>query len=176
MKKFISGVLVGAILCLFVGVYAADINQFVAARATFPVLVNGKTFVTDKPIVVISGSTYMPLKAIGDVLGVKVLWNSVLSRVEVGEAIIPAPSVVPVSSIVDKIKAQAAKDWPNDYNMQLYQIKSETEAYNKIQALPGTADYNIAILNKAITDWPDNYQMQLYQYDSELKAYKELTN
>lgn len=43
-----------------------------------------KKFESDKPIVAIEGSTYLPLKAIGDVLGVPVQWNEKLRRVEVG--------------------------------------------------------------------------------------------
>lgn len=80
MKKFVSGVVAGAILTGSVG-YAA---QYIAETATFKVMVNGKEFVSDKPTVAIDGSTYLPLKAIGEVLGVPVAWNADLNQVEVG--------------------------------------------------------------------------------------------
>jgi len=83
MKKVILGIIIGILLMTFTTVYAA--TQFTAHLATFEVFVNGEKFVSDKPIVVIDGSTYLPLKAIGEVLGVSVKWNSELSRVEVGE-------------------------------------------------------------------------------------------
>jgi hypothetical protein len=83
MKKFISGLLIGLIVAFSASVFAAT---YTAYTATFPVLVNGNIFTSDKPIVVINGSTYMPLKAIGEVLGVNVLWNADLKRVEVGQA------------------------------------------------------------------------------------------
>ena len=80
MKKFVSGMLAGAVLAGTVAFGA----QYVADTATFKVLVNGKEFNSDKPIVAIEGSTYLPLKAIGEALGVPVQWNEELKQVEVG--------------------------------------------------------------------------------------------
>lgn len=84
MKKvFANGFILGAIL--FGSLTAFATTNYQAITATFPVLVNGKTLTTDKPIVVIDGSTYLPLKAIGEALGVGVNWNNDLKRVEIGE-------------------------------------------------------------------------------------------
>lgn len=44
-----------------------------ALVATFPILVNGEKISTDKPAVVIDGSTYLPLKALGQALNVDYL-------------------------------------------------------------------------------------------------------
>ena len=82
MKKFVSGMLAGAVLAGTVAFGA----QYVADTATFKVLVNGKEFNSDKPIVAIEGSTYLPLKAIGEALGVPVQWNAELKQVEVGNS------------------------------------------------------------------------------------------
>lgn len=82
MKKFVSGMLAGTILAGTVAFGA----QYVADTATFKVLVNGKEFNSDKPIVAIEGSTYLPLKAIGEALGVPVQWNAELKQVEVGNS------------------------------------------------------------------------------------------
>ena len=82
MKKFLSGLIAGLILCLSSVVFA---QEFQALTASFKVFINGSEFVSDKPAVVINGSTYLPLKAVGDALGVKVVWNNDLGRVEIGE-------------------------------------------------------------------------------------------
>lgn len=80
--SMLSGVLIGT---LFTNIAGAT-RDYLAKNASFPVIVNGKTLTTDKPIVTIDGSTYLPLRAMGSALGVSVVWNESLKRVEVGTA------------------------------------------------------------------------------------------
>ena len=88
MKKFISGFIAGAIVFSTVA-FAATYS---AKTASFKVYVNGKEFQSSQETVVINGSTYMPLKAIGDVLGVPVKWNANAKRVEVGTPVVDLTS------------------------------------------------------------------------------------
>lgn len=81
MKKIIQGVIIGAILSSTIA-FAAS---YTAYDATFKVLVNGKEFTSSKAVV-IDGSTYLPLRAVGEVLNVPVNWNSELHQVEVGNS------------------------------------------------------------------------------------------
>lgn len=81
MKKFISGLLAGVTLASSIA-FAAT---YVAEDVTFKIFVNGKEF-TSAPAVALNGSTYLPLKAVGDALGVAVKWNSDLGQVEVGNS------------------------------------------------------------------------------------------
>ena len=81
MKKFISGFLAGAMVFGAIGVMAAT---YMAEPATFKVMVNGKEFTSDPPTMVINGSTYLPLRAMGNALGVPVEWNNELKQAEVG--------------------------------------------------------------------------------------------
>ena len=81
MKKFVSGILTGAILTSSLA-FAAS---YVAEDVGFKIFVNGKEF-TSAPAVAINGSTYLPLRAVGDVLGIPVNWNSELNQVEVGNS------------------------------------------------------------------------------------------
>ena len=83
MKKFISGFVAGAVIFCAIGAFAAS---YVADVAGFKVLVNGKEFVSDPPALVVEGRTYLPLRAIGDALGVPVNWNAELGQAEVGTA------------------------------------------------------------------------------------------
>ena len=93
MKKFFAGVLVGAIIASAIAFAAAT---FPAATADFKVFVNGEEFISDPPTVVIENRTFLPLRAIGDALGVKVEWNEELRQVEVGEPpAVPSPDVTP---------------------------------------------------------------------------------
>ncbi|MCX7748516.1 MAG: copper amine oxidase N-terminal domain-containing protein [Clostridia bacterium] len=84
MKNFIAGILVGLVLC--VGVVYAQ-NSFTASEATFKVYVNGKEFKSDKVPVVIRGSLYFPVRAIGEALNVPVNWNS-MGWVEIGTPLV----------------------------------------------------------------------------------------
>lgn len=80
MKKFIIGFLIGAMIFGTVG-YAVT---YVAQPATFKVIVNGEEFISDPPALVVEGRTYLPLRAMGDALGVPVEWNAELNQAEVG--------------------------------------------------------------------------------------------
>ena len=82
MKKFISGLACGIVIASTVALAAS----YVAEDASFKVFVNGKEFTSSKAVV-IDGSTYLPLRAMGDVLGVPVNWNNELHQVEVGNSI-----------------------------------------------------------------------------------------
>lgn len=83
MKKFIAGVVIGA---LFTGTIAFAVS-YLAEPATFKVMVNGEEFNSNPPALVVEGRTYLPLRAIGDALGVPVEWNADLSRAEVGMSV-----------------------------------------------------------------------------------------
>lgn len=82
MKRFISGVLVGTTIA---GSFAYAATH-IAEDANFAIFVNGKEMDSVHALA-IDGSTYLPLKAIADILDVPVKWNEEERRVEVGELI-----------------------------------------------------------------------------------------
>lgn len=81
MKKCIASFILGAMVALSVSVFAESVLK--ADLATFEVYVKEQKFESDKPIVAINGSTYLPLKDIGTVLNVPVEWNAEQRRVEI---------------------------------------------------------------------------------------------
>lgn len=87
MKKYLAGFLIGVIVTVGMTAFADEINSWVAEKATFDVYVSGEKFESSKPVAVIDGSTYLPLKDTGTALGVSVEWNAEDRRVEVGEVI-----------------------------------------------------------------------------------------
>jgi archaellum component FlaF (FlaF/FlaG flagellin family) len=83
MKKFVAGLLVGVLVSTGFA-YAAQ--KYTASVVPYKILVNGKVFTnTDKPAVNIDGSTYLPLRAMGEALNVAVNWNAKLKQVEIGD-------------------------------------------------------------------------------------------
>ena len=81
MKKFICGFLAGAMLFCAIGALAIS---YVANPVDFKVLVNGEEFISNPPALEVEGRTYLPLRAMGDALGVDVNWNEELRQAEVG--------------------------------------------------------------------------------------------
>jgi len=79
-KTFLLGFISGAIILGIITSFAAT---YTALTASFPIFIDGEIWKNNKPTVVIDGSTYLPLKAIGDTLDVNVNWDSTNNRVEI---------------------------------------------------------------------------------------------
>lgn len=98
--------------------YAANNNIFSVAK--FKILVNGNDYRGTKPAIVVDGSTYLPLRALGEVLNVKVNWNETKRQVEVGEMPIEA-TPTPVSTPNPKVSVGKNEFIAHD-NMQGWDI------------------------------------------------------
>ncbi|OPZ84261.1 MAG: Cellulosome-anchoring protein precursor [Firmicutes bacterium ADurb.Bin419] len=83
MKKLISSLVIGGILGSFLFV-SAETTSWLAQKATFKVIVRGEEFVPENPPIVVEGRTYLPLRSLGEALGVDVVWNAELKQAEVG--------------------------------------------------------------------------------------------
>ena len=139
MKKIILWTVIGMLIGMFGFVYADEINTFVATKAGFKILVNGTEYTNqDKPVVVINGSTYMPLRALGEVLGVKVNWNADKKIVEVGKSeTIPYNDVdkttlLPTSTPIPQVKNTVA---PINNSKKTTEDKINNEFKDKYQKL-----------------------------------------
>jgi hypothetical protein len=81
-------------------------------------------------------------------------------------------------SVSSGIRDYAEKKWPTDYEMQEYEIKQQTEAYNWLAENPsysGVAQdvYN-QIKSDAATKWGVQYDMQEYEIKQQAEAYLRL--
>ncbi|HHX17838.1 MAG TPA: hypothetical protein GX727_03135 [Clostridium sp.] len=74
MKKIMLGLIAGIVLSTGILAFAAA-NQWIAVSPNFEVLVRGEVFESDPPPVVIEGRTYLPLRAMAEVLGVDIYWD-----------------------------------------------------------------------------------------------------
>ena len=139
MKKFIVGVITGILLSSSIA-FAAT---YVANTASFKVLVNGEEFVSDPPALVVEGRTYLPLRAIGDALGVPVNWNEELRQAEVGsmpEGSIPhylgAPDSIDLGALLGIKPLRSNTEDP----------KAQYHAYNILDLSPKTLEIYIKAL------------------------------
>ncbi|WP_308637083.1 Gmad2 immunoglobulin-like domain-containing protein [Paenibacillus silvisoli] len=82
IRGFIVGLLSGSMLMLAMPTMAATVKQFVLGEAAYPIEVNGSTYESDQlPVMNYKGSTYVPLRAVGDLLGATVGWDSAQRKV-----------------------------------------------------------------------------------------------
>lgn len=85
IKFLIIGVLVGILLSTSF-VFAEPIKQFILTQSNVPLLINGKEYTPKSPILNYNGTTYVPLKELGEIVGVKVEWNDKEKHIEIGES------------------------------------------------------------------------------------------
>lgn len=90
-KQLICGILIGSLASTVIA-FAGELRTFIAEEAGFPVLVDGSPISLDMPVVTIEDRTYLPLRAMGDVLGVDVQWNEQKGQAEVTKNEVPKPT------------------------------------------------------------------------------------
>lgn len=83
-RQLVLGIIIGVMITGVVA-FAGELRTFVAEEANFPVLVDGSPISLDMPVVTIEGRTYLPLRAMGDVLGISVEWNEEKGQAEVAK-------------------------------------------------------------------------------------------
>ncbi|RKL63009.1 hypothetical protein DXT63_08415 [Thermoanaerobacteraceae bacterium SP2] len=83
MKKFII-ILVISLLLITSSVSAA-VEQFILTRSPFPIIVNGQALKSDLPVLNYKGNTYIPLKKVGEALGVPVEFKD--NKIVIGEVV-----------------------------------------------------------------------------------------
>jgi len=83
LKDILIGMIIGTLLVYAIPTIANSIKTYIAEEATFPILVDGQEVKLDMPVVTIEGRTYLPLRTLGNILGVKVDWNDEKGQVEI---------------------------------------------------------------------------------------------
>lgn len=88
MKKLISTISVLFIILLFsTTTFADSVKEFLLTKSNYPVYVNGEKYTNnDLPILNYEGTTYVPLKEVGNMLNISVKWNERSNQVEIGKS------------------------------------------------------------------------------------------
>lgn len=83
-KWFALGLMIGCILMLSTSSLAATVKQFLLVNASYPIQVNGDLYENaELPVLNYQGNTYIPMKAVGQLLGANVTWNTEQRRAEI---------------------------------------------------------------------------------------------
>ncbi len=83
MKAFMISLVIGAFLLATTSSYAGSIKEFVLTKALYPIIVNDNLYEGDLPVLNYQGSTYVPLRAISELVGTQIAWNEELRQVEI---------------------------------------------------------------------------------------------
>ncbi len=82
-KFILIGLLIGLMVSSFFA-YADEIQQFILTKVNYPVVVNNQEYTNaELPVLNYQGNTYVPLKAVGNLLEADVKWNAELNQVEI---------------------------------------------------------------------------------------------
>lgn len=105
MKRIFIGIIIGMLFMITTVANADSIKRFILTKVTYPLVVNGNIYSNAKlPVLNYNGNTYVPLKAIGDLIGASVKWNATKKQVEIGGNSVITPSK---TSQIDNIKSTA---------------------------------------------------------------------
>lgn len=167
------------------------------AASGINLVVNGEA-VTNVEAKVIDGSTYVPLRAVSEMLGAEVSYDSKTKTayVNLGQSTSVDTSVevetdsktenatgftnviagLTKSKVVTTIKEDAESDWDGDFQMQDYVITNQTKAYETLIAIKIDSKVKQDILNKAHASWGYDFEMVHYEYKNQLEAYQKLNS
>lgn len=84
MKKFISGLLIGAVLMLSLGVIAAEI-KYTAVKSVYSINLFGRLIIFDKPVVVIGGTQYVPVQKFSTAMNLTYKEDAKTKRIAIGK-------------------------------------------------------------------------------------------
>lgn len=85
--------------------------------------------------------------------------------------------------VIDDIKEQAAKTWPDNYVMRQFEIDQQKASYRKKERLVdahsgsgSTAERSAfrKIVKSAEATWPDNYTIQVFEIEQQWAAFNAL--
>jgi len=147
MRQRLEGIFIGVLISCILTSAIVFAKNFEAVAENFSVLVNGKEWKTDKPIVTIDGSTYLPLRALGDALGVAVNWNDELGRVEIGEA--------PIADSNYSRQNPAPLNTVQKIDIDTYSQKCSM-AVRVMETIRGDAAWNMIIKKNQFNSKPDD--------------------
>lgn len=137
MKKFLIGIIVGAVLSFSASVYADDIASLVGKeiQGEFPVKVNGEKLANNAAVV--DGTSYLPVRAIGDALNMEVSFDPE-QGIELKEKVEQAPVTDDKLTVRHFSKAKLDLDKVSEKNGEFSLAEANDDQYVVVGVLGGT--------------------------------------
>lgn len=106
MKKFVMGFIVGALIFIPISIFATSNIEKIEAYINndVKIKIDGEPFVSEYPVLIYKGRTYLPLRPVGeDLMGKKVDWDNETQTVQM-TSIINGEDVWPVNDVTQSIE------------------------------------------------------------------------
>lgn len=93
MKKILTGIVIGSTLSLSAVTFAEPIKEYILTQVNYPIIVDGTEYKSgDLPILNYQGSTYVPLRAMSDLLEADMEWHKEAKIIEINKRKLPVPT------------------------------------------------------------------------------------
>lgn len=147
MKNLLIGLFIGMALMLASNAFADDIKSLIGAtiQGEFPVAINGNAL--EKKAVVINGSSYVPVRAIGDALRMDVSFDAELG-IELKQK--------GISTVTEQVYATSNKKvYPVDIQIRMLddQIKTANDQIKSYQRSISIEQQNGGTNTIGLADW-----------------------
>ena len=86
MSRIIKGLAISLLIGAFLisnTSFASSLKEFILSKANYPIIVNGSSYQGDLPVLNYEGYTYVPLRAVSELLDTHIAWNEALRQVEI---------------------------------------------------------------------------------------------
>ncbi|MNB87624.1 hypothetical protein D3C81_187090 [compost metagenome] len=96
------------------------------------------------------------------------------SETEQPSSLVNVVSELNHEEVSQKIKDFAKENWETDYDMQVYTIKKQEDAYQDLLAIKIDDNVKDTVLRESFEKWEYEFDMVLYNYNKQMDAYKEM--
>mgnify|MGYP003483650040 CR=1 FL=1 len=78
------------------------------------------------------------------------------------------------ADVIGILRSKAARDWPDDFEMQRHLIQHQTEAAEKMSFYLDKLDLENSVtkgcMTKALEEWPGDFEMQVHVFEGQMEA------
>jgi hypothetical protein len=129
IKHLFLGFVIGAVIFSTIPIKAA-IEEYVLYKADYKIMVDGNEYADQElPILNYKGNTYIPLRKVSDLLGVKLNWNAELGQAEITKSSSEQGVNTMATTNIDLTKWISLRDfartYPDAYNKYIRAIQDQ---------------------------------------------------
>ncbi|MEC0231184.1 hypothetical protein [Paenibacillus alba] len=173
MKKIILGILIGVSITAAGSAYADDIKNVIGLKVegSFPVKVNGVKTTNDA--VIIDGSSYLPVRAMGEALNMDVKFDADLG-IELKEKGVtkvettPQPQATSIPAVPEKTTQQKI----DELRSKIIDDKNTLETHNNLMKINEDSLKNSNVPKESVQKAIDGYKKIITEIEARISSYE----